>query len=94
LLGTQTQGPQSDASLLNHSFSSGWLGSWASAGVQSSRKIRTIRIITVDRLPSFKGYASKASAFVLIQLKGSSTVSRFYADACRCVGDDHGTNNH
>jgi hypothetical protein len=47
-----------DASLLNHSFSSGWLGSWASAGVQSSRKIRTIRIITVDRLPSFKGYAS------------------------------------
>jgi hypothetical protein len=41
-----------DASLLNHSFSSGWLGSWASAGVQSSRKIRIIRIITVDRLAS------------------------------------------
>jgi hypothetical protein len=41
--------PLPDASLLNHSFSSGWLRSWASAGVRSSRKIRTIRIITVDR---------------------------------------------
>ena len=44
------------------SHSSGWLGSWARAGVQRSRKIRTIRIITVGRLPYPKGYAFCAAA--------------------------------
>src|SRR6267142_6367298 len=48
--------PLPDASLLNHSSSSGWPGSWASAGEQSSRRIRTIRI-TTDSLLS-KAYAS------------------------------------
>src|SRR5258708_15949147 len=37
--------PLPDASLLNHSLSSGWLVSWASAGEQGSRR-RTIRITT------------------------------------------------
>ena len=49
-------------SLSNQSLSSGWPGSCANAGEQSNRKIRTFRIITVDRLPSFKGYASNADA--------------------------------
>src|SRR5258706_196031 len=42
---SEQHSPLPDASLLNHSLSSGRLGSWASAGVQSRRKIRTIRII-------------------------------------------------
>ena len=33
--------PSPDLSLLNHSSSSGWPGSWANAGEQSSSKIRT-----------------------------------------------------
>src|SRR5258708_7300357 len=39
-----------DASLLNQSLSSGRPESWASAGEQSSRKVRTIRIVA----PAFK----------------------------------------
>src|ERR1700688_4059652 len=46
----QAQKPFAGWGFVDHLFSSGRLGSWASAGVQTSRKIRTIRIVTVDRL--------------------------------------------
>src|SRR5260370_32635163 len=58
----EQHGPLPDESLLNQLFRSERLGSWASAGEQSSRKIRTIRISTVDRLRSLKGYAFCAAA--------------------------------
>src|SRR5260370_9762527 len=58
----EQHGPLPDESLLNQLFRSGRLGSWASAGEQSRRKIRTIRIITVDRLRSLKGYIRAEAA--------------------------------
>src|SRR5258706_7792746 len=55
--------PLPDGRLLNHSLSSGRLGSWASAGVQSSSKIRTIRI--TSPLPSNRLAASPDESILL-----------------------------
>ena len=46
---TEQHRPLPDVSLSNQSLSSGWPGSWANAGEQSSRTIRTIRTYFVRR---------------------------------------------